>query len=161
VITSIWLPNDRADAVGYAKFGIKGKVFETVAAMGKLSREMVVVQGHQAVKLKLALTDQLKYWLPLMSTTQKNAAVAKRVREHQLTNDPAIWVPAFLVAEHVRQWLNTDDPEKWTPAYKLALGITRSMNSQDPRKWMPAFKDAWQAQGSAHHDQAIQHVGHG
>lgn len=146
VITSIWLANTKADREGYARFGVKGKVFDAVAEMGPLSREMVVLQGHQAVKLKLVLSDRLKYWLPLLSTTAKNAAVAKRIREELLTNDPKFWVPAFLVAEHVRQWLNTDDPNMWVPAYQLAQGITRLVGSQDPQKWMPKFEAAWAAQ---------------
>jgi type IV secretion system protein VirB4 len=161
VVTSAWLANKKADPKGYAKFGIKGKVFDTIAGMGTLSREMVVVQGHQAVHLKLVLDASLKYWLPLLSTTQKNAAVAQRVRDDLMTSDPKIWVPAFLVAEHVRQWLNTDDPQKWLPAYRLAVGITRSMNNQDPRKWMPAFELAWEAQGSELHDQALQYADNG
>lgn len=155
VITPIWLPNDKADAVGYAKFGIKGKVFDTIKGMSKLSREMVVTQGHQAVQLKLVLSDRLKYWLPLLSTTQKNAAVAQRIRDLLLTNDPKIWVPAFLVAEHVRQWLNTDDPEQWMPAYQLALDCTGSVGSQDPRKWMPVFETAWAAHGNVFQPPAV------
>lgn len=154
VITKIWLPNDSADAEGYAKFGIKGKVFDTIKGMNKLSREMVVTQGHQAVHLKLVLSDRLKYWLPLLSTTQKNAAVAERVRQQLLTSDPKVWVPAFLVAEHVRQWLNTDDPEQWMPAYRLAMDCTRSVASQDPRKWLPAFERAWAARSTVFLDLA-------
>lgn len=159
VITSIWLSNTKADRAGYARFGITGKVFDAVKALGPLSREMVVLQGHQAVKLKLALTDDLKYWLPLLSTTQKNAAVAQRIRDLLLTNDPKIWVPAFLVAERVRTWLNTDDPQQWLPAYHLAQGITRSIGSQDPRQWMPKFEAAWEAKGSAQHEQITIQVG--
>lgn len=146
VVTSIWLANTKADREGYAKFGIKGKVFDAVAAMNPLSREMVVLQGHQAVKLKLVLSGRLKYWLPLLSTTEKNAAVAKRIRDELMTNDPKIWVPAFLVAEHVRQWLNTDDPNVWLPAYQVAQGVTRAVGSQDPQKWMPQFEATWATQ---------------
>lgn len=108
VITSIWLANTKADRDGYARFGVKGKVFDAVVAMHPLSREMVVVQGNQAVKLKLVLDDQLKYWLPLLSTTTENAAVAAQVREALNTTDPKIWVPAFLakmadIAEQQKQ----------------------------------------------------------
>ena len=161
VITSIWLSNTKADRAGYARFGITGKVFDAVKALGPLSREMVVLQGHQAVKLKLALTDELKYWLPLLSTTKKNAAVAQKIRDVLFTNDPKIWVPAFLVAEHVRKWLNTDDPQQWLPAYQLAQGIARSMGSQDPRKWMPKFEAAWEAKWSEHHDESVSEVCNG
>lgn len=96
VITSIWLANTKADRAGYERFGVKGKVFDAVVAMHPLSREMVVVQGNQAVKLKLVLDDQLKYWLPLLSTTAENAAVAEQIRTSLNTTDPKRWVPAFL-----------------------------------------------------------------
>ncbi|WP_324729580.1 VirB4 family type IV secretion system protein [Pseudomonas chlororaphis] len=96
VITSIWLANTKADRAGYERFGVKGKVFDAVVNLGPLSREMIVLQGHQAVKLKFVLDDKLKYWLPLLSTTEKNAAIAARVRESLGTTDPKVWVPAFL-----------------------------------------------------------------
>ncbi|EJZ60938.1 VirB4 (plasmid) [Pseudomonas fluorescens R124] len=96
IITSIWLPNTRADRDGYAKFGITGKVFDAIVEMHPQSREMVVLQGNQAVKLKLALSEKLKYWLPLLSSDDKNIPIAQKVRETLNTNDPKIWVPAFL-----------------------------------------------------------------
>ncbi len=96
VITAIWLANDKADREKYERFGVKGKVFDAIAEMHPLSREMVVVQGNQAVKLKLVLNDKLKYWLPLLSSTTKNVAVAERVRKSLNTKDPKIWVSAFL-----------------------------------------------------------------
>lgn len=139
VITSIWLANPKADRGGYAKFGIKGKVFDAVAALRPLSREMVVLQGHQAVQLKMDLDDRLKYWLPLLSSTTKNIAVAQRVRDSLETNDPDVWVPAFLIAEHVRRWLNTDDPEQWLPAFFQAQAICQALNTNNPLIWMPAF----------------------
>jgi len=96
VVTSIWLANTKADREGYARFGIKDKVFDSVVEMHPLSREMVVLQGNQAVKLKLVLDDKLKYWLPLLSATTENIAVAARIRESLNTKNPKIWVPAFL-----------------------------------------------------------------
>jgi type IV secretion system protein VirB4 len=143
VITSIWLPNLKASRAGYELFGVKGKVFDAVAEMHPLSRQMVVLQGHQAVKLKLVLDDKLKYWLPLFSTTQKNADVAERVRQWVGSNDPQVWVAAFLVAEHVRQWLNTDDPAVWVPAFQEAERLCQSMHTRDPQIWLPAFDAAW------------------
>ncbi len=143
VITSIWLANTKADQAGYERFGVKGKVFEAVAALHPLSREMVVLQGHQAVKLKLVLDDKLKYWLPLLSTTEKNAAVAKRIRDLLLTNDPKIWVPAFLVAERVRQRLNTEDHQVWLPAYQHAEQICRTLKTRDPAIWLKSFEASW------------------
>ncbi|EGH45654.1 VirB4 [Pseudomonas syringae pv. pisi str. 1704B] len=145
VITPIWLPNKNAQAKSYAKFGVTGKLFEAVRAMGKLSREMVVQQGHQTVKLKMELGGPLKYWLPLLSATKKNLAVAERIRQHLDTNDPKVWVDAFLVAEAVRQWLNTDDPAVWLPAFDYADNLRQSMNTRDAQRWMPAFQKAWKA----------------
>jgi len=101
---------------------------------------MVVQQGHNAVKLKLLLNDHLKYWLPLLSTTEQNAAVAKQVRQLLGTIDPKVWVPAFLIAEHVRQYLNTADADEWVPAYQQAAQICQSLKTTDARVWMPVFK---------------------
>ncbi|WP_456017534.1 VirB4 family type IV secretion system protein [Pseudomonas fluorescens] len=143
MITAIWLPNDKANRENYGKFGVRGKVFDAIADMGKLSREMVVVQGHQAVKLKFELTDQLKYWLPLLSATNKNLPVAERVRQELGTTDPAIWVDEFLIAEAVRLRLNTDDPDVWLPAYHDARRIRADLQTRDAQVWMPAFLKAW------------------
>lgn len=140
VVTAIWLPNTKADRAGYARFGVKGKVFDAVVEMNTLSREMVVQQGHNAVKLKLVLDDKLKYWLPLLSTTEHNAAVAKQVRQLLGTTDPKVWVPAFLIAEHVRLFLNTTDANEWIPAYQEAAQICEALNTTDAQLWMPAFK---------------------
>jgi type IV secretion system protein VirB4 len=109
VITSIWLANTKADREGYARFGVKGKAFDAVAALHPLSREMVVLQGHQAVTLKLVLDEPLKYWLPLLSTTEENALIAANIRQSLGTHDAKIWVPVFLkkmaeiTAEQVQQ----------------------------------------------------------
>ncbi|MFA1047436.1 hypothetical protein ACDH60_28675, partial [Pseudomonas ficuserectae] len=75
----------------YAKFGVRGKLFEAVRTMGPLSREMVVQQGHQTVKLKMELGEPLKYWLPLLSATEQNLPVAERIRQHLGTTDPKVW----------------------------------------------------------------------
>ncbi len=143
VVTSVWLANPKADREGYATFGVKGKVFDTVAELEPLSREMVVLQGHQAVKLKMQLDDSLKYWLPLLSTDTKNASVAKRVRKELQSTEPEVWVPAFLVAEHVRRWINTTDPDIWLSGFRLATEITVKLGTQNPKVWMPVFEKAW------------------
>lgn len=96
VITAIWLANTKADRAGYEKFGVKDKVYEAMIGMHPLSREMLVVQGHQAVQLKMDLPEHLKYWLPLLSSTEKNLAVATEVRSRLGTENPHIWVPVFL-----------------------------------------------------------------
>ncbi|OPE24172.1 hypothetical protein APA91_18645, partial [Pseudomonas aeruginosa] len=51
--------------------------------------------------------DELKYWLPLLSTTTENAAVAARIRAELGTDDPAVWVKPFL-DEMQRQSLVTE-----------------------------------------------------
>ena len=115
VITSVWLANEKADREGYAKFGIRGKVFDELRKMRALSREMLVLQGGQAVKLKLDLAakdpdgspGKLKYWLPLLSSDSKNLAVAEEVRRQLQTNDPALWVPAFL-----ERWAHQQAPSR-------------------------------------------------
>lgn len=96
VVTSIWLANTKADRKGYEKFGVKGKVFDQLVEMTPLSRELIVLQGHQAVKLKFELDEALKYWLPLLSSTKKNIDIAKRIREEVGSVNPDVWVPAFL-----------------------------------------------------------------
>lgn len=104
VITSIWLANEQADPDGYAKFGITGKLFEELKKMRVPNREMLVLQGGQAVKLKLDLgakqadrtESKLKYWLPLLSSDSRNLKVAAETRAELQTDDPAVWVPAFL-----------------------------------------------------------------
>lgn len=102
VVTSIWLANDKATPESYAKFGIKGRLFEAIAEQDAHDREAVVVQGPRSVRLKMdfakhtAVPDELKYWLPLLSTTTENAAVAARIRAELGTDDPAVWVKPFL-----------------------------------------------------------------
>ena len=49
--------------------------------------------------LSFDLPDDLKYWLPILSTTigkEGNAAIAASVRERLGTDDPAKWVHVFL-----------------------------------------------------------------
>jgi type IV secretion system protein VirB4 len=96
VITQFWLANNKADGEKYAKFGVKGKEFEKVVEIIPQSREFLIKQGHQAVMAKFVLDDNLKYWLPLLSSTEKNLVVAENIRKSLNTDDPEIWVPAFL-----------------------------------------------------------------
>lgn len=142
-VTAIWLPNDKATAEVYAKVGVRGRLFETIRAMPRQSRQMVVVQGERSVQLKLALDERQKYWLPLFSSTPKNVAVAKRIRELLGTDHSGVWVPAFLIAEAVRQWLNTEDPDVWVPAFKLAYPLALRHSDPTAEGWMRAFQDAW------------------
>lgn len=102
VVTSVWLANDKATAEGYAKFGIKGRLFEAIAEQDAHDRQAVVVQGPRSVRLKMDfarhtdIDDELKYWLPLLSTSMENVAVAARIRQELGSDDPAVWVKPFL-----------------------------------------------------------------
>ncbi|MFO7127450.1 conjugal transfer protein, partial [Pseudomonas aeruginosa] len=83
------------------------------AEQDRYDRQAVVVQGPRSVRLKMDLSthtevrDELKYWLPLLSTTTENAAVAARIRAELGTDDPAVWVKPFL-DEMQRQSLVTE-----------------------------------------------------
>ncbi|MGK7247421.1 hypothetical protein ACSPAH_23245 [Buttiauxella agrestis] len=99
VITQIWLANDKANREQYAKFNIKGKEFDIIAGFNPLSREFLIKQGQQSTVLSFDLPEDLKYWLPILSTTigkDGNAAIASSVRERLGTDDPKVWVHAFL-----------------------------------------------------------------
>jgi type IV secretion system protein VirB4 len=96
LITTVWLANTRAQRAGYETFGVTGKVFDELKKMRPTDREAIVLQGHQAVKVSFELDSTLKYWLPLLSTTQANAKVAEDVRRELQSSDPNIWVPVFL-----------------------------------------------------------------
>lgn len=96
VVTSIWLANKKAERAGYSRFGVKGKVFDAVADLHPTSREMVVLQGGEAVKLRFSLSDKLKYWLPLLSSTDKNLPIANKIRNDLNSEDPSVWVVPFL-----------------------------------------------------------------
>lgn len=99
VVTQIWLANSKADADSYAKFKIKGKEFSIIEDLKKNSHEFLIKQGHQSTLLSFSLTDDLKYWIPILSTSigpGGNIHIAERVRETLQTNDPNIWVKPFL-----------------------------------------------------------------
>lgn len=99
VITQIWLANDKADRKQYEKFNIKGKEFDIVANLNPLAREFLIKQGQQSTILSFDLPDDLKYWLPILSTTigkDGNAAIAAQVRQKLNSDDPAVWVQPFL-----------------------------------------------------------------
>lgn len=132
-ITTAWLANTKADRDEYAKFGIQGKVFDVVKAQHPQERGMVIVQGHQAVQLNMDLPGELKYWLPLLSTTAENAAIAEQIRKTLGTEDPELWVPALLEAcrtgptslsATIRGELGTDLPSLWVPVFLEASQVT-------------------------------------
>lgn len=110
VITQIWLANDKADEKQYAKFNIKGKEFEIISNFNPLAREFLIKQGQQSTVLSFDLPDDLKYWLPILSTTigkDGNAAIAASVRERLGTDDPAKWVHVFL--DEIQRMKQTED----------------------------------------------------
>jgi type IV secretion system protein VirB4 len=99
VVTQIWLANDKAKPEEYRKFNIEGKEFEIVSGLNPLAFEFLIKQGQQSTVLSFAMEDNLKYWLPLLSTTigkEGNANIAASIREKLGTNDPKIWVGEFL-----------------------------------------------------------------
>ncbi|MCY1179904.1 hypothetical protein D9M73_203230 [compost metagenome] len=100
-----------------------------IKAQHPLGREMVVVQGHQAIQLKMELPERLKYWLPLLSTTAENAAIAQEIRKALGTEDPEVWVPELLEA-----CKKNKDPKVKT----LAEQIQEELRSSVPAVWVPA-----------------------
>ncbi|MDT4870849.1 type IV secretion/conjugal transfer ATPase, VirB4 family [compost metagenome] len=157
-ITTIWLANTKADPASYAKFGIKGKVFDVIKGLHPQDRGMVVVQGHQAVQLKMDLPAELKYWLPLLSTTTENSTIAHEIRQCLATDDPELWVPALLEAcrnesdslsAQIRKGLRTEVPSLWVPAFLeaeldyngsgLAASTRRELGTDNLADWVPAF----------------------
>ncbi|MNG14512.1 hypothetical protein D3C84_982700 [compost metagenome] len=119
---------------------------------------MVVVQGHQAVQLKMDLPAELKYWLPLLSTTTENSAIAQEIRRCLATNDPELWVPALLEAcrnesdslsAQIRKGLRTEVPSLWVPAFLeaeldyngtgLAASTRHDLGTDNVADWVPAF----------------------
>lgn len=120
VITQFWMANDQANREKYAQFGVKGRQFDKITELSQYSYEMLVRQGNQGVMLSFALTGRTEYWLPLLSATQLNLAVAKKVRTKLKSEDPAVWVKPFLdemVALTVRQEKGTTDPQVWMPLF--------------------------------------------
>lgn len=124
VVTTIWMANENADRDNYAKFGVTGRQFDKVRELGKLSYEMMIKQGGEGVMVKFGLSGPCEYFLPLLSASKSNLAVAERIREHLGTSDPAVWVRPFLdemVAVRVRQKMKTDDPAVWHPVFVEAM----------------------------------------
>ena len=140
VITQFWLANDQAKRDKYAEFGVKGKQFDKIAELSEYSYEMLVRQGNQGVMLSFALHGRTEYWLPLLSATQRNLAVAKKVREKLQSDDPAVWVKPYLdemVALNVRQEKGTTDPEIWMP---LFIERMRSYGQQIDNNYLESMK---------------------
>lgn len=96
VPTQIWLPNENAEWDGYMRFGLTKAMFAEIKKLKKNSRLFLVKQGQQAILAKFDLTGDLKYWLPFLSATTENIDVAERVMRELDTNDPNVWVPAYL-----------------------------------------------------------------
>lgn len=121
IVTSIWMANEKADRESYAKFGVTGKQFDKVRELGKLSYEMMIKQGGEGVMVKFGLSERCRYFLPLLSATMENLAVARQIRAQLNTDDPAIWLRPFLdemAAVRARLLTRSDDPAKWYPVFE-------------------------------------------
>lgn len=128
VITQQWMANEGAKNENYAEFNITGKEFDKIAELGRYSRMFMVKQGHKSVMCKFELDGPLKYWLPLLSSTEANLVVAARMRQQLNSDDPAIWLAPFLdemVAIKVRHDFKTDDPVVWWPKFLEAMNTLK------------------------------------
>lgn len=124
VITQEWMANTKANRESYAKFGVTGREFEKITELNEYSRKVMIKQGSATVIGSLMLGAELEYWLPLLSATERNLQIAEQVRQKLQTEDPAVWVSAFLdemVAVDVRQKLQTDDRDIWYPEFLHVL----------------------------------------
>jgi len=134
-ITQEWMANDNANLESYGKFGIASREFEKITGFTKYSRKIMVKQGTGAVVVKLDLSGKLKYWMPMLSSSDINLAVAARIR-HELGSDaPAVWLAPFLdemLSLRVKQDLKTQNP---------------TLNVDDPAVWVPAFVETMNAYG--------------
>ncbi|UDJ88600.1 VirB4 family type IV secretion system protein [Erwinia amylovora] len=121
VVTSIWLANENANRKSYAEFGVTGKQFDKVRELTKTSFEMMIKQGREGVMVKFGLSEQCRYFLPLLSADVTNLAVAAQIRNHLGTEDPAEWVRPFLdemVAVRARQQAGSGEYAKWYPLFE-------------------------------------------
>ena len=120
VVTTHWMANENADRDSYAKFGVTGKQFDKVRELSKLSYEMMIKQGGEGVMVKFSLSDRCRYFLPLLSATLENLAVARKIRAHLGTEDPEQWVRPFLdemVAAKAKQ-LAQSEGTAWYPVFE-------------------------------------------
>lgn len=142
VITQQWMANEQANRESYSKFNISNREFDKIAELGRFSREFMVKQGSKSVMVKFSLDGDLKYWLPLLSATEENLAVAQRIRDQLGSEEPEVWVAPFLdemVAVSVRKdladrGLNSEDPALWVPAFRAAMKtLNRSVSMNLPK----------------------------
>ncbi|KFW97761.1 VirB4 family type IV secretion system protein [Pectobacterium carotovorum] len=130
-ITQQWMANDKAKFDSYSNFSVTRREFDKIAELNQHSRKVLIKQAGGAVVIKMDLSGQLKYWLPLLSSTMTNVKVAKSVRESLGSDDPAIWVEPFLnemVAIDVKKKLiqqnselDVDDPTVWKPIFEETM----------------------------------------
>ncbi|PLY35824.1 conjugal transfer protein [Pectobacterium carotovorum] len=130
-ITQQWMANDKAKFDSYSNFSVTRREFDKIAELNQHSRKVLIKQAGGAVVIKMDLSGQLKYWLPLLSSTMTNVKVAKSVRESLGSDDPAIWVEPFLnemVAIDVKKKLiqqnselDVDDPTVWKPVFEETM----------------------------------------
>ncbi|EBJ5156713.1 conjugal transfer protein [Salmonella enterica] len=94
--TKYYLPNNNADWEDYKKTGMERPVFDALRKLGRTSRKFIFSQGETNVICDFSLKGDAKYYLPMLSTTKRNAMEAEELRKELGTDDPAIWMPEFL-----------------------------------------------------------------
>ncbi|WP_052272037.1 VirB4 family type IV secretion system protein [Pantoea sp. CFSAN033090] len=100
--TKYYLPNNNADWGDYEKTGMKRPVFDALRKLGRTSRKFIFSQGETNVICDFNLKGKAKYYLPMLSTTKRNALQAAELRQELGTDDPAIWMPEFLKRQNAR-----------------------------------------------------------
>ncbi|HBZ8014609.1 TPA: conjugal transfer protein [Klebsiella pneumoniae] len=100
--TKYYLPNNNADWSDYEKTGMKRPVFDALRKLGRTSRKFIFSQGETNVICDFSLKGDAKYYLPMLSTTKRNAMEAEQLRQELGTDDPAIWMPEFLKRQNAK-----------------------------------------------------------
>lgn len=134
-ITQQWMANDKANFDSMSRFAMSPGEYEKLTGFSKYSRKVLVKQGLGAVVVKLDLSGKLKYWVPMLSSTDENLLVAARIRQELGSDDPSIWLAPFLdemMSIQVKRELKKQNP---------------TLNVDDPAVWVPAFIDTMKAYG--------------
>lgn len=131
-ITQQWMANEKATFESYSRFAVTKKEFDVIRSWNKNSHRLLVCQDSATVILNTTISGRLKYWLPLLSSTFANVAVAQQVREALQTDDPLVWAYPFLdemVAQQVKKELATSDSAVWYPHFEKRM---RELGRQIP-----------------------------
>lgn len=101
--TKIFLPNTNADWEDYEKTGMNKPTFIALSKLPRTSRKFIFSQGETNVICSFNLKGKAKYYLPMLSTTKKNALEAEKIREELHTDDAKIWMPVFLERQNEKR----------------------------------------------------------